>query len=180
MGCVPIVWSTRCVSVPCHAAPRNGVSDRVTVINKSSGALEAGVDVPSRGVDVVVTELVDSGLLGERIIPVLADARARGLLAEGGRVIPEVMESVKGLGTCKREGEPPGSLGKRAAAPRGRYGVRKMRHVVESGVDRDKPRSCNSMWRDPSPVCRGIWVATSQPRLVLSIMVEERVGFPGS
>lgn len=62
----------------------------MTVINKSSGALQPGVDVPLRGVDVIVTELVDSGLLGERIIPVLVDARARGLLAEGGRVIPEV------------------------------------------------------------------------------------------
>lgn len=69
---------------------RNGVADCVTVINKSSGAIEAGVDLPERGVDVIVTELVDSGLLGERIIPVLTDARARGLLAPGGRVVPEV------------------------------------------------------------------------------------------
>ena len=69
---------------------RNGVADRVTVIHKSSGALKPGIDLPERGVDVVVTELVDSGLLGERIVPVLTDARARGLLAKGGRVIPEV------------------------------------------------------------------------------------------
>lgn len=62
----------------------------MTVINKSSAALEPGVDLPAHGVDVIVTELVDSGLLGEHIIPVLADARARGLLAEGGRVVPEV------------------------------------------------------------------------------------------
>lgn len=69
---------------------RNGVGDRVTVINKLSGDLQPGVDLPERGVDVIVTELVDSGLLGERIIPVLTDARARGLLAHGGRVVPEV------------------------------------------------------------------------------------------
>eukprot|EP00752_Nemacystus_decipiens_P012097 g10724.t1 len=68
---------------------RNGVADRVTVIHKSSGALKPGIDLPERGVDVVVTELVDSGLLGERIVPVLTDARARGLVAKGGRVIPE-------------------------------------------------------------------------------------------
>lgn len=67
------------------------MSDRVTVINKSSAVLQPGVDLPSAGVDVIVTELVDSGLLGERIIPVLADARARGLLKEGGRVIPQVL-----------------------------------------------------------------------------------------
>lgn len=74
---------------------RNGVADRVTVINKSSAALEPGVDLPAKGVDVIVTELVDSGLLGERIIPVLCDARARGLLAEGGQVVPEVCTYVR-------------------------------------------------------------------------------------
>lgn len=62
----------------------------MTVIHKSSGDLKPGIDLPECGVDVVVTELVDSGLLGERIVPVLTDARVRGLLAEGGRVIPEV------------------------------------------------------------------------------------------
>jgi predicted RNA methylase len=36
---------------------------------------------------VVVTELVDSGLLGERIVPVLRHAR-NALLHEGGIVIP--------------------------------------------------------------------------------------------
>lgn len=69
---------------------RNGVADRVTVIHKSSGGLQPGVDLPEGGVDVIVTELVDSGLLGEKIIPVLTDARARGLLAHGGRIVPEV------------------------------------------------------------------------------------------
>lgn len=72
---------------------RNGVADRVTVIHKSSGSLKSGIDLPERGVDVIVTELVDSGLLGERIVPVLTDARARGLLAKGGRVIPEVVHA---------------------------------------------------------------------------------------
>lgn len=67
------------------------MSNRVTVMNKSSAVLQPGVDLPGAGVDVIVTELVDSGLLGERIIPALADARARGLLKEGGRVIPQVM-----------------------------------------------------------------------------------------
>lgn len=82
--------------------PRNGVADRVTVIHKSSGALRPGVDLPDRGVDIVVTELVDSGLLGERIIPVLADARARGLLARGGRVIPEVWAPTGGIVARRR------------------------------------------------------------------------------
>ncbi len=38
-------------------------------------------------VDIIVTELVDSGLLGERILPVLWDARKR-LLKPGGICIP--------------------------------------------------------------------------------------------
>jgi hypothetical protein len=43
-------------------------------------------DLPAP-VDVVVTELVDSGLLGEHILPVLRHARAV-LLRPGGRTIP--------------------------------------------------------------------------------------------
>eukprot|EP00904_Undaria_pinnatifida_P007075 jgi/Undpi1/3498/HiC_scaffold_16.g06870.m1 len=87
------VYACEVNSVLCDIARevvnRNGVADRVHIIHKSSGVLQPGVDLPEGGVDVIVTELVDSGLLGERIIPVLADARARGLLAEGGRVIPQ-------------------------------------------------------------------------------------------
>lgn len=37
--------------------------------------------------DIIVTELVDSGLLGEHILPVLRHARA-ALLRPGGRTIP--------------------------------------------------------------------------------------------
>ncbi|CAB1120229.1 unnamed protein product [Ectocarpus sp. CCAP 1310/34] len=87
------VYACEVNSVLCDVArevlERNGVADRVTVIHKSSGALQLGVDLPEGGVDVIVTELVDSGLLGEKIIPVLTDARARGLVARGGRVVPE-------------------------------------------------------------------------------------------
>ena len=45
--------ATRCI----HA---NGYSDRVTVLPKHSKDLVVGVDIPAR-VDVIVTELVDSG-----------------------------------------------------------------------------------------------------------------------
>ncbi|CAN0156533.1 unnamed protein product [Ectocarpus sp. 4 AP-2014] len=87
------VYACEVNSVLCDVArevlERNGVADRVTVIHKSSGRLQPGVDLPEGGVDVIVTELVDSGLLGEKIIPVLTDAKARGLLARGGRVVPE-------------------------------------------------------------------------------------------
>ncbi|CAM9175374.1 unnamed protein product [Choristocarpus tenellus] len=87
------VYACETNSVLCQVAQevihRNGVQDRVTIINKASGNLIPGVDLPLQGVDIVVTELVDSGLLGEKIIPVLMDARGRGLVSKGGAVVPQ-------------------------------------------------------------------------------------------
>ncbi|CAM9272239.1 unnamed protein product, partial [Chrysoparadoxa australica] len=66
----------------------HGMSDRITVIHASSTELVRGRQgFPAQGVDIVVTELVDSGLLGEKIIPVLQHA-SQCLLRKGGRVIP--------------------------------------------------------------------------------------------
>ncbi|GAB5031912.1 protein arginine n-methyltransferase 10-like [Nannochloropsis oceanica] len=56
--------------------------DRVQILNQSSYDIQ--LDGP---VDVVVTELVDSGLLGEHVLPVLRHAR-KHMLRPGGRVIP--------------------------------------------------------------------------------------------
>ena len=66
----------------------NGFADVVKVIKKHSTALEvgSGKDLDER-VDVIVTELVDSGLLGEHIISTLRDARKRLLRSEG-TIIP--------------------------------------------------------------------------------------------
>ena len=58
-------------------------------------------DLPTQ-VDVVVTELVDSGLLGEHILPVLRHARAH-LLKPGGRVIPWKGQSEPRLGSAQRQ-----------------------------------------------------------------------------
>ncbi|TFJ81735.1 hypothetical protein NSK_006984 [Nannochloropsis salina CCMP1776] len=55
---------------------------RVQVLNLSSYDLH--LDPPA---DVIVTELVDSGLLGEHILPVLRHARQH-LLRQGGRILP--------------------------------------------------------------------------------------------
>eukprot|EP00624_Nannochloropsis_granulata_P003870 evm.model.NODE_29463_length_78484_cov_36.874050.4 len=55
---------------------------RVKILNQSS--YDVQLDGP---VDVVVTELVDSGLLGEHVLPVLRHAR-RQMLRPEGRVIP--------------------------------------------------------------------------------------------
>jgi SAM-dependent methyltransferase len=84
----------------------NGFSDRITVIEAHSTDLfivseqndsqclsspDSCFGLPHR-VSVIVTELVDSGLLGEHIITVLQDARKRLLVAEGGIVIPHGAE----------------------------------------------------------------------------------------
>lgn len=66
---------------------RNGLSERITVINKASGDLQPGVDLPE-GADLLVSELLDSALLGEHILPVIEDAWAR-LLKPQALVLPQ-------------------------------------------------------------------------------------------
>ena len=71
---VPAIGVKRTSST--HLLPRAQVgakSSGATVLNCHSSALHRGM-LPSGGVDVVVTELVDSGLLGEHIVPVLRHA----------------------------------------------------------------------------------------------------------
>ena len=72
---------------------------RVASINISQNEMESvvkvqnghsmlpSISVPSP-VHLIVTELLDTGLLGEAFIPVLRDAQARGWLREGCRVVP--------------------------------------------------------------------------------------------
>ncbi|MFV3075718.1 tetratricopeptide repeat protein [Niveispirillum fermenti] len=65
----------------------NGLSDRVTVVNTLSTALQVG-DVLPRRADILLSEIVASDFLSERIIPAVADARAR-LLRPDARILPE-------------------------------------------------------------------------------------------
>ena len=76
----------------------NGLSDRITVIAKSSHNLEIGVDFPEPA-DVVISEIVDTVLLGEGALATLThamhklakpDARA---LPERGRLMAQLVES---------------------------------------------------------------------------------------
>jgi type II protein arginine methyltransferase len=64
----------------------NGYADRIEVIAKASGELDAELDLGGRA-DIIVSEIFSNELLGEAVIPVIEDAIAR-LLAAGGRVIP--------------------------------------------------------------------------------------------
>lgn len=64
----------------------NHFSDRVTVIPRRSFDLLIGRDLERRA-DVLVTETIDCGLLGEGLLPIVAHARSH-LLRPGARIVP--------------------------------------------------------------------------------------------
>ncbi|WP_165602637.1 50S ribosomal protein L11 methyltransferase [Candidatus Terasakiella magnetica] len=66
---------------------KNGLSDKITVINKRSNDLVVGEDLPQK-VDIVLTEIFDRALVGEGILPTLNHAW-KNLLNDGARIIPQ-------------------------------------------------------------------------------------------
>ncbi|CAN4097771.1 unnamed protein product [Withania somnifera] len=64
----------------------NGMQRKIRIINKRSDELEVGVDMPSKA-DVLVSEILDSELLGEGLIPTLQHAHDK-LLADNPRTVP--------------------------------------------------------------------------------------------
>ncbi|KAJ1390116.1 S-adenosyl-L-methionine-dependent methyltransferase [Sesbania bispinosa] len=64
----------------------NGMEGRIKVINKRSDELKLGLDIPSRA-DVLVSEILDSELLGEGLIPTLQHAHD-SLLVENPLTVP--------------------------------------------------------------------------------------------
>ena len=64
----------------------NGLSDRITVVNKHSTDLDADADLGGRA-DVLVSEIVSNDMLSECVLPAHADAAAR-LLKNHAHVIP--------------------------------------------------------------------------------------------
>jgi predicted RNA methylase len=62
----------------------NGLAGQIDVAAVHSAALP----VPARPFDVLVTEIFDSQLLGEQILPTVADLQRRGLLAPNATIIP--------------------------------------------------------------------------------------------
>jgi type II protein arginine methyltransferase len=64
----------------------NGFSDRIQIMNKKSTSLAVGTDIRRRS-NLLVTETVDCGLLGEGIIPSITHARAQ-LLTDDACIIP--------------------------------------------------------------------------------------------
>jgi type III protein arginine methyltransferase len=81
-----------CESEPliAHAAREivaaNGLSARVTVLDRMSTDLRVGADLPVRA-DVLVTEIFDCALLGEHALPAIEHAR-RELLVDRARIVP--------------------------------------------------------------------------------------------
>ena len=69
-------------------ALNRGVADRVCVV-RGDAAL---VDLP-RGVDVVVAEIIETGLLDEQQVPVLNRLRRRGVIDQATRLIPAGYET---------------------------------------------------------------------------------------
>ena len=63
----------------------NGLADRIQVFNRVSMDLKVGVDLPAA--DLVVSEVLDAGLLGEGVLPTLRHA-SRELLKPDGRMVP--------------------------------------------------------------------------------------------
>jgi len=72
----------------------NGMADKIKVINKASTQLIVGKDLPEK-VDVIVSEILDTGLLGEGVYPSLRHAR-KELAKPNAIVIPK---SADGIGT---------------------------------------------------------------------------------
>lgn len=66
----------------------NGFSNTITVIGKRSTNLQVGVDLPVKA-DVLVSEILDVGVLGEGVVGAVEHAR-KHLLKPGAAIIPEV------------------------------------------------------------------------------------------
>jgi len=67
---------------------RNGFENQISIISKESMQLKLGEDIP-RSANIVLAEIVDSGLLGEGILISLNHAFKSGLVQENAIVIPQ-------------------------------------------------------------------------------------------
>ncbi|MGB0177680.1 MAG: 50S ribosomal protein L11 methyltransferase [Owenweeksia sp.] len=92
------VYTCETISAIAEAAreviSENGFGEKIEVINKQSSSLKIGKELPAKA-DVLVSEVLDSGLLGEGVLPTVRHASAQ-LLKEGGRIIPAAA-TIKGM-----------------------------------------------------------------------------------
>ncbi len=64
----------------------NGYADKISVVAKKSTELVVGVDLAARA-DVLISEILDMGLIGERMLPTLRHAM-RNLVRDDARIVP--------------------------------------------------------------------------------------------
>ena len=83
-----------------YTVTHNGYADKVVILDKKSTDLRIGVDMMERA-DLLVTEIVDCGLLGEGIISSITHARGN-LLKEGARIIPKTASIIAAVVESKQ------------------------------------------------------------------------------
>lgn len=66
---------------------KNNYSKQIKIVSKKSTAVDIGVDMPEKA-DVLVSEILDSGLLGEGVFPSIRHAK-KELLKENAIIIPK-------------------------------------------------------------------------------------------
>jgi type II protein arginine methyltransferase len=88
-------WAERVVScegvepvadVAERVTARNGFDDRISIVRKWSTEAAVGADLPRRA-DVLVTEVIDCGLVGEGVVDTIRHAREH-LLASDATIVP--------------------------------------------------------------------------------------------
>lgn len=84
------VTSCEMIQAIAHLAKKiiaiNGFQDQITIVPKKSGDLVVGLDLAKRA-DVLITETIDCGLVGEGILPIIRHAR-QALLTADAKIIP--------------------------------------------------------------------------------------------
>jgi type II protein arginine methyltransferase len=83
-----------------HTVACNGYANRIKILDKKSTTMRVGVDLTRRA-NLLVTETVDCGLLGEGIIHSIAHARAN-LLTEDAKIIPRAASVIAMLVESER------------------------------------------------------------------------------
>ena len=74
----------------------NGFQDQIKIVPKKSDELIVGLDLPKRA-DLLITETVDCGLVGEGILPIIRHARQ-----EEGLLRPQLSEESDACPSCGR------------------------------------------------------------------------------
>lgn len=78
-----------------HTVERNGYADKIVILDKKSTDIRVGVDITKKA-DLLVTETVDCGLLGEGIIPSITHAKEH-LLKANAQIIPKAASIIATL-----------------------------------------------------------------------------------